>query len=356
MRRIVALLALSLVWMGVAAAAAPQIAVDLQTYNYPDTIEGIAVVHVFVLSNVGDQDLVIESAKPGCICTTAELSTNRLLPGQSGELRAIVDTEGLSGRVVRTITITSNAPGPYNEYRMTVSFAGNVVDRQPYQTSVAYLFERAYLLVDVRDATAYAAGHLLGAMNVPASESASRAAGLPPSALIVIYDQNGSTSTLTAVSQALHGGGLASVYALRGGLDLWQKTYKASLVVAGGTGPWGSFVDVSGVRAYSTGTLQNFEISKLKSWYHVLIDLRSPSAYAAGHLAGAVNVDESGVAAFLGTLPSDIDVILYSDDGSDSDRVVYSLWMRGSRAQSLLGGLAEWQTQHGNFLVVSSSG
>jgi rhodanese-related sulfurtransferase len=193
-------------------------------------------------------------------------------------------------------------------------------------------------------------------MNVPASEAASRAAGLPPSALIVIYDQSGSTSTLTTVSQAFHGGGLASVYALRGGLDLWQKTYKAPFVVAGGTGAWGSFVDVSGARAYSTGTLQNFDISQLKSWYCVLIDLRSPSAYAVGHLAGAVNVDESGVAAFLGTLPSDIDVILYSDDGADSDRVVYSLWQRGSRAQSLLGGLAEWQAQHGDFLVVSSAG
>jgi len=351
MRRVFALLALSLVWMGVAAAAAPQIAVDLATYNYPDTVEGIAVVHTFVLSNVGDQELVIESAKPGCGCTTAELSTNRLLPGQSGELRAVLDTNGVSS--ARYITVRSNDPV---RPTITLYLTGNVVDRQPHQKPVSDLFDKAYLLVDVRDATAYAAGHLLGAMNVPASESASRAAGLPPSALTIFYDQSGSTSTLTAVSQALHGGGLASVYALRGGLDLWQKSYKASFVVAGGTGTWGSFVDVSGARAYSTGTLQNFEISKLKSWYHVLIDLRSPSAYAAGHLAGAVNVDESGVAAFLGTLPSDIDVILYSDDGSDSDRVVYSLWQSGSRAQSLLGGLAEWQAQHGNFLIVSSAG
>jgi hypothetical protein len=67
-------------------------------------------------------------------------------------------------------------------------------------------------------------------------------------------------------------------------------------------------------------------------------------------------VDESSVAAFLGTLPSDIDVILYSDDGSASDRIVYGMWQRGSRAQSLLGGLAEWQAQHGNFLIVSSAG
>ena len=351
MRRIFALLALSLVWMSVAAAAAPQIAVDLATYNYPDTAEGIAVVHTFVLSNVGDQELVITKVTVGCHCTTTQLATNRLQPGQSVELRAVLDTNGFSGRVARYITVESNDPA---HSTITLHLVGNVVERQSYQKPVGDLFDEAYLLVDVRDATAYAAGHLLGAMNVPASEAASRAAGLPPSALIVIYDQSGSTSTLTTVSQAFHGGGLASVHALRGGLDLWQKTYKASFVVAGGAGTWGSFVDVSGARAYSTGTLQNFDISQLKSWYCVLIDLRSPSAYAAVHLAGAVNVDESGVAAFLGTLPSDIDVILYSDDGSASDRIVYGMWMRGSRAQSLLGGLAEWRTQHGNFLLVAS--
>jgi rhodanese-related sulfurtransferase len=42
-------------------------------------------------------------------------------------------------------------------------------------------------------------------------------------------------------------------------------------------------------------------------------------------------------------MPRDTPVIVYSADGLDSDRVVQSLRMRGSRAQSILGGLVEWR-------------
>jgi rhodanese-related sulfurtransferase len=334
--------------MGVAAAAAPQIAVDLATYNYPDTVEGIAVVHSFVLSNVGDQELVIESAKPGCHCTTAELSTNRLQPGQSGELRAVLDTSGVSG--ARYITVRSNDPV---HPTITLYLTGNVIDRQPYQKPVSDLFYNSYLLLDVREPAAYATGHLLGAMNVPANQAASYAAGLPPGALTIFYDQDGSTAM--AVSQALRGGGLAAVYALRGGLALWQKSYGSVRMTAGADASWGAFLDVSGARAYSaSGALKYHDVSQLRSDY-VLVDIRSASAFAAGHLAGAVNLSEASVSAFIDSLPREVPVIVYSADGADSDRVVYSLWMRGSRAQSLLGGLVEWQKQRGNFLIVASA-
>jgi rhodanese-related sulfurtransferase len=352
MRRIFALLALTLVWMGGTAVAAPQIAVDLATYNFPDTVEGIAVVYTFVLSNVGDQELVIASAKPGCVCTTAELSTDRLQPGQSGEVRAVLDTEGIGRRPTRYITVKSNDP-----FRPTITLylTGNVAERQPYQKSVSDLYHDAYLLLDVREPAAYAAGHLLGAMNVPASQSAAYAAGLPPGALTIFYDQNG--STVSAVSQALGGGGVAAVYALRGGLDQWQRSYGSASLVAGSDASWGAFLDVSGARAYSaSGALKYYDVSQLRSDYVVLVDIRPASAFAAGHLAGAVNLSEASVSAFIDSLPREIPVIVYSGDGADSDRVVYGLWVRGSRAQSLLGGLAEWQKQHGNFLVVSSAG
>jgi thiosulfate sulfurtransferase len=337
--------------VAVGASAAPRIAVDLATYDYPDTVEGIAVVHTFMLSNVGDQELVIESAIPGCHCTTAELAKNRLQPGESVGLYAILDTEGFSSHVVRTITITSNDP-IQPQHQLIVSFVGNVVGRQPYQKSVSDLYYDSYVLLDIRDAAAYAAGHLAGAMNLPMSQVASVAAALPPGALTIVCDQNGSTSA--AAGQALHVGGLAAVYALRGGLDLWQKSYGSARVVAGADASW-SFLDASGARAYSTsGTVSQYDVSQLQSDY-VLIDLRSPSAFAAGHIAGALNLSETEISAFIDTLPRATLVIVCSADGTDSDRVVYNLWMHGSRAQSLLGGLAEWQKQHANYLIVSSS-
>lgn len=354
MKRTLGLVVVLLGVVALGAFAGPRIAVDLATYNFPDTPEGMAVAYTFVLSNVGDRELVIESAIPGCYCTTATLAKNHLQPGESVGLAAILDTKGLSGETTRTITITSNDPGPWGDHKLNLHLVGTVTERQPYQTSVSGLFDKSFVLLDVRDPAAFAAGHLAGALNLPAAQAAALATGLPASALVVFYDQNGASSTLSAVTQALHGGGVAAVYALRGGFDLWRSTYNAGRVVAGVASPW-QFLDVSGARAYSSSAaVQQYDVSQLVSDY-VLIDVRPAAAFAAGHLAGAVNVAEAAVAAFIDTIPRYTKVIVCGEDGSDSDRVVYSLWMRGSRAQSLLGGLAEWKKQHGNFLVVASA-
>lgn len=356
MKRTLAIFAISLICTTVGALAEPRLAVDMATYNYPDTVQGIAVAHTFVLSNVGDAELVITDVAVGCHCTTAQLPKDRLQPGESVGLYALLDTEGFSSRLVRTITITSNAPGPYSDYKFNLSFAGNVTARQPYQSPVSDLFYDSYLLLDVREPAAYAAGHFVGAMNVPASQAASFASGLPAGTLTIFYDQSGVSSTLTAVTQALHSGGVAEVYALRGGLNLWQRTYGEQRTAVGADTSWGSFVEVSGARAYSSSNaVQSYDITQLRSDY-VLIDIRPGSSFAAGHIAGAVNLPETSISALVDGLPRETPVIVYSADGADSDRVVYSLWMRGSRVKSLLGGLAEWQKQHGNYLIVTSDG
>ena len=354
MRRIPVLLAVGVVWLGVAATAAPRIAVDLATYSYPDTVEGIAVVHTFVLSNVGDQELVISKTHASCHCTTVDLAQDRLQPGESVGLTAVLDTEGFSGRVVRTITVTSSDPGLYGNYELVLSLAGNVTKRQSYQTSVSDLYYDSYVLLDVRDAAAYAAGHLVGAMNVPAAQVTALVGGLPPDALTVFYDQNGSSSALTSVTQTLHGGGLATVYALRGGLDQWAKSYGSARMTSGSDASWGAFLDSSGARAYSSsGTVQYYDVTQLRTDY-ILVDLRAASEFAAAHLAGAVNLPEASLSAYVEALPRQTPVIVYCADGTQSDRVVYGLWMRGTSARSLLGGLAEWQKQHGDFLLVAS--
>ena len=84
--------------------------------------------------------------------------------------------------------------------------------------------------------------------------------------------------------------------------------------------------------------------------------LGSLEAKAADIYIGDQKEDDGTIIRTLGHQKYDGDVILYSDDGSASDRIVYGMWQRGSRAQSLLGGLAEWQKQYGNFLIVSSAG
>ena len=127
-------------------------------------------------------------------------------------------------------------------------------------------------------------------------------------------------------------------------------------VVSGEDASWGSFLDASGTRSYSSSdAVEKYYVAQLRTDY-VLIDIRSPSAFAASHLAGAVNLPETDVGAYIDALPRETPVIVYSADGADSERVAYDLWMRGARAQSLLGGLAMWQDLHGDFLLVASAG
>jgi rhodanese-related sulfurtransferase len=354
MRKETAIAAVLVVGACLGAIAAPQISVDLSSYSFPDTIEGIAVVHTFFLTNTGDEELVIADVKVTCGCTTTALESDRLAPGQTVGLTATVNTEGFLNWIEKTIFVASNDPERQSSNALRLTMAGNVLERRPYQYSVSHLSEMAYVLLDVRDRAAYATGHLAGAMNAPVGEIAARAAGLPAGVLTIFYDQSGDPATLEAVTQALHEGGVASVYALQGGLDAWRANYDSTRIVTGADAPW-SFLDAAGTRDNSALGVRTYDVGRLLSDY-ILVDIRPAAEFVAGHLAGAMNLSEADLAGFVDTLPREIPVILYSEDGLDSDRVAYDLWTRGTYPRSLLGGLTEWRTQHGELLLVASAG
>ncbi len=127
-------------------------------------------------------------------------------------------------------------------------------------------------------------------------------------------------------------------------------------VVSGEDPSWGAFLDISGARSYSdSAVVKKYYVAQLRTDY-TLIDIRSAPAFAGGHLAGAVNLSEADLGAYIEALPRETPVIVYSEDGANSERVAYSLWTQSSRAKSLLGGLIEWRKQYGNLLVVASAG
>ncbi|MEW5826235.1 MAG: DUF1573 domain-containing protein, partial [Candidatus Bipolaricaulota bacterium] len=148
MARTLTCLMLGLLVGGVVALAAPQIAVDLAYYDFPATIEGIAVVHTFVLSNVGDQNLAITNVYAPCGCTTTALAKTTLAPGESVELIATFDTEGYAGNVAKPVTVSSTDP---LRPQLSLGFRGTVLERAGHQTSVSDVAYNIYLLIDVRD-------------------------------------------------------------------------------------------------------------------------------------------------------------------------------------------------------------
>ena len=79
------------------------------------------------------------------------------------------------------------------------------------------------LVIDVRDADAYAKGHILGAKSVPLADLARRAGDLEKhkSKAVIVSCQNGDRSSAAAAT--LRERGFSRVHPLNGGFVAWQQ-------------------------------------------------------------------------------------------------------------------------------------
>lgn len=87
-----------------------------------------------------------------------------------------------------------------------------------------------------------------------------------------------------------------------------------------------------------------------KLWYgfYVLIDIRSPEAYAKEHIVGSVNVPLQLLEDFTANIPNYILIYLISENGEKSDLAAKMLRENGlSECVSLAGGLNEWKLRYG---------
>ncbi len=75
-----------------------------------------------------------------------------------------------------------------------------------------------------------------------------------------------------------------------------------------------------------------------------VIDARTPQEYAAGHVPGAVNIPYDQVAAHLGEIPKDEDVVVYCHSGRRAGLAAETLEKAGyKRLLHLQGDMQAWQ-------------
>lgn len=69
-------------------------------------------VHQFIFSfqNSGKGLLKIKNIRTSCGCTAALASSREITPGNSGTIKAELDTGGLSGKISRSILLYTNDP------------------------------------------------------------------------------------------------------------------------------------------------------------------------------------------------------------------------------------------------------
>jgi hypothetical protein len=90
----------------------PRIEFEETVYDWGRVLEGESVNHVFRFRNAGSELLVVPARKviSTCGCTAALVSSERLKPGESGEVRVTFDSRGRVGPQHKAVTIVSNDP------------------------------------------------------------------------------------------------------------------------------------------------------------------------------------------------------------------------------------------------------
>ena len=107
-----------------AGAPVPQLDMPSVSYDFGRIYEQWDVTHTFAVQNTGDAALEISSLVTSCGCTTAELASAVIPPGQRADLTVTFDADfhETQGEVIRLVWFATNDPTqPWVEVRTTAN-------------------------------------------------------------------------------------------------------------------------------------------------------------------------------------------------------------------------------------------
>jgi hypothetical protein len=117
-----------------------QLHFDSTRYNFGKVPVGTTIRHDFTFTNVGPKTLEISSVEPSCSCLTVEDWSRKVEAGQSGHIRAKLDTSHIgTGLLLRAVTFASNTA----EQEQMVLLFGEVWNEMDVDTNVLSLFVKA---------------------------------------------------------------------------------------------------------------------------------------------------------------------------------------------------------------------
>ncbi|MFN3347037.1 MAG: rhodanese-like domain-containing protein, partial [Candidatus Bipolaricaulaceae bacterium] len=279
--------------------SAPKIQVDIELYDFGVAVDGEVVEFFVTITNAGDQRLQITRVLYDCVCTSYELPKRDLNPGESVLMKIRFNTRGYSRYaqpVSQTVTLFTNDP---TRPQVVITVRGTVRQASAHEAPAASLHQNFYLLLDVREPEEFAKMHLLGAVNVPLGELEAWADKLPKTHVIYIVDETGEKSAQAVT--LLQRKGFLLVRAIRGGLvGWWQELGDLFLV-------WGEGITPQAPQGSAYPSLA-FTVtpSQVARTFLVVVDVRGPRDFQAGHLAGALNVPlftQSELVNWAKTLP-----------------------------------------------------
>lgn len=83
----------------------------------------------------------------------------------------------------------------------------------------------------------------------------------------------------------------------------------------------------------------------------ILIDVREPNEWAAGHFPGARHLPINSVLDQIDTIPRDQSVLVICRSGNRSSAATHALREAGIRAYNVAGGMKAWERLGGAVLL-----
>jgi len=209
------------------------------------------------------------------------------------------------------------------------------------------------MLVDVRTPAERASdGYIAGAVSMPLEELMSHVSELPAAkdANIVVYCKGGHRGNMAAT--ILRTLGYTNVRNLSGGFGGWTTAglpvEKAEAAPAAQADPVVAALEAYNAAlpaGYGNVTVTDLSVELIDKPDLLLVDVREPDEYAAGHIPGAFNLPLRDLAKNLDALPDlDAEIVVYCGSGFRSSIAMTSLQILGySNVRNMAGGFKAWE-------------
>jgi uncharacterized cupredoxin-like copper-binding protein len=102
----------------------PRISTQQIEHNFGDIEMGKIVTHHFILTNTGDDNLIIKNVHATCGCTAVKPEKETLAPGESTKLKVEFNSTGRRGGQEKTVYVNTNDP---KNPELKLKIKGNVV-------------------------------------------------------------------------------------------------------------------------------------------------------------------------------------------------------------------------------------
>lgn len=113
--------------------AKPAIKFKSTTIDFGEVESGKIVDINFEFENTGSDLLIIKNVIPSCGCTATGLAKKEYKAGEKGTIASKFNSSGYNGKIIKTITVTSNDPDGA-ETRLTIS--GTVIVKDFAQADI----------------------------------------------------------------------------------------------------------------------------------------------------------------------------------------------------------------------------